>query len=262
MSIRRRRLLIATAAVVAVTAIASYFLYSPDPAVSAVLVKFWTARPESCGRDIGCTPRCALVKQLSQMPGDAPRAALVRLLRWHLFVGPRTRRYVYEDADYTGVMREGLKALTIWPDDPAVLRLAHALTEGERLYPKTTAGVQEGTHRIVLLHEMHMRGIQSDDKAIEYLVSQITGSGRGHKADWAKPGLLAESSARNVALGFLLEEYGQAALPALRRALKQAGTPPARQEGLRVAVGLIEIRPVLERLNRRSQPPPDRGLRR
>ncbi|MEN6403110.1 MAG: hypothetical protein ABFD94_14315, partial [Armatimonadia bacterium] len=117
-------------------------------------------------------------------------------------------------------------------------------------------------HRILLLHEMHLRGIQSDDKAIEYLVSQLTGMGEGHMSDWAKPGLLTESSARNVAIGQLLEEYGKAALPSLRLALQQPANDAERQEALRYTIRVIGLRPEFERRNHRRLPPLDRGLRR
>jgi len=239
-------------------------LYSPDPQVSRLLVAFWLTRPDVCGEDVGPSERADLVEQLGRLPGDAPRRALLRLLRWHLLVGPRVRDHIWRDADYTGVLHAGLVGLTRWADDPAVLALAGSLADGKRWYPHTDWSIEAQAHRILLLHEMRQSGVNSNETAVTYLAGQVSGTGMGHAHDWARPGLLTNSSARNVAIGELLKDYDTTAAPALREALRN--TPPTderRRDALQQYLREIEkIRPRLEQLQHGAAPRPDRGLRR
>lgn len=208
------------------------------------LIKVFEDQPYKADFEVHPVVKLEIVNALYENGSGTAKMALLDILNTYLTRGPQVsewwpKRYSWRDGDYISVTGSVLRSLVKWKDDDEVWNTCKSIALDESI---DDYFVRAASYEIYLGGLMVREGVVSLENSVRYLTERLT-SGGGHSFDWVegREGVMTTEAIKNRAIMEILHDYGEAALPHLRKELGHIPqTEKYRIEALHQAIRRIE----------------------
>ncbi|MGB8226940.1 MAG: HEAT repeat domain-containing protein, partial [Sedimentisphaerales bacterium] len=168
---------------------------------------------------IDSTPyvKIEIIEALGKIGSEQAKTSLLSIFNTYWKQGPKSEKYVWEDSDYSSVVRATLEALYSWKSEKEIFDMFRSIYLEERKIPDWRT--QEKAYELFLRAKMEREGIIGPEKEINYLLSNLKSSG----LDWVKGknGVKTIEAIQDGAVATVLIKYSKVALPYIDKELNK-----------------------------------------
>ncbi len=200
-----------------------------------LLVERFAKEPYGVGMSPGGASlvKLEIIRALGKIGGEEAKDSLLNIFSTYRKRGPKSKRHVWYDGDYTSVVSATLETLYRWRNEREIFDLFKSVYLEERKIPDCYTRLK--AYELYLRAKMEKEGVISIEQSAKYLSRRLTGTGAGRKEDWVRPGVNSLEALRNMAIMVILESLGEPGLPYLEKELKNIPSGPSntrRREAL------------------------------